>query len=176
MLLLVLSFVFANLYAQHISFMGIQLGQSENVVDRMLKQKGFRFVGINNVMFTKMYDGTFWRFQNTRLNTEVENGKVTAITLCPSYEIYNRPSDFNNLVSNLDKKYGKHHNISNFFTSGRYVREKGYYWRVTGGYIVSYYAQNEYTREIIISIDYLDNTNKEIIYLLGRKRNTENDL
>ena len=175
-LLLLLLFVFTNLSAQHISFMGIKLGQSEKVVDRMLLQKGFRYVGKNNVMYTKMYDGTFWNFQNTRINTEVENGKVTTISLCPSPELYNKISDFNYLVQGLDKKYGKHRLISDFFKVSNLAGNYGYYWKVSGGFIVTYYATNSITGDILICIDYIDNTDKRIILERGRMRNTDNDL
>lgn len=163
-------------YSQHISFMDIQLGQSESIVDRMLQQKGFRYVGVNNAMLTKMYDGTFWKFQNTRLNTEVNNGVVTAIRISPSYEIYDKISYFNDLVYNLDRKHGSHRNISDFFKSSDIAGRNGFYWRVSGGYIATYYAKNPITEKIIISIDYLDNTDKRIILESGSKRNTNNDL
>ena len=175
-ILFIVSFCFVTLFAQHISFVGIQLGQSEQVVDRMLRQKGFQYVGVNNVMQTKMYNGTFWKFQDTRLNTEVEDGRVTAITLCPAYNTYNQKSDFTNLVQSLDKKYGRHRLISDFFKVSDLAGTDGFYWIISGGYIVSYYAQNSITGKILISIDYLDRTNKRIILENGRRRNTNNDL
>ncbi len=176
LMLITFLFGFISIHAQHISFMGIQLGQSERVVDRLIRQKGFRFVGINNVMLTKMYDGTFWHFEDTRLNTEVENGKVTAISLSPSYRIYNQMSSFNSLVSGLDRKYGNHRPIADFFTSSDFADRKGYYWKATGGFVVAYYAQNELNGEILISIEYLDNSNKQVIIEKGRKRDRSNDL
>lgn len=175
-ILFIVSFCFVTLFAQHISFVGIQLGQSEQVVDRMLRQKGFQYVGVNNVMQTKMYNGTFWKFQDTRLNTEVEDGRVTAITLCPAYDRYNQMSDFTYLVSSLDKKYGNHKAISSFFKASDLAGNDGYYWKTSGGYIVSYYAYNSITGKILISIDYLDRTNKRIVLESGRKRNTDDDL
>ena len=176
--LILLAFLmsFISLYSQHLSFMGIPLGQSENVVDRMIRQKGFKYVGVNNVMLTKMYDGTFWKFEDTRLNIEVENGKVTAITLSPSFRIYNKISYFNSLVSGLDSKYGNHRQIADFFKSSDIAGNKGYYWKVSGGFVVAYYAKNEITGEVLISLDYLDNTNKRIILEKGRNRDTSNDL
>ena len=162
--------------SKHISFLGIQLGQSESVIDRMLQQKGFRYVGVNNVMLTKMYDGTFWKYQDTRLNTEVENGRVTAISVSPSYKLYDKISDYNNLVHNLDNKYGRHKHVSNFFKSSDIAGNNGFYWKLSGGYIVIYYSKNPITEKIIISIYYLDNTNQRVILENGSKRNTDFDL
>lgn len=175
-MLFVLSFFVMNLFAQHISFVGIQLGQSEEVVDRMLRQKGFQYVGVNNVMQTKMYNGPFWEYQEIRLNTVVENGKVTAIEMCPAYDIYYQMSDFTHLVNSLDIKYGHHKLISDYFKVSDLAGTNGYYWIVNGGFIVSYYSQNSITGKLLISIEYLDTTNKRIVLEKGRKRNTENDL
>ena len=174
LIIIVLFFCAFNIYGQHISFMGVQLGQSESVIDRMLRQKGFRYVGVNNVVGTRMYNGKFWKFEDTTINTEVESGKVTGILVGPSYKLYTRVSDYNNLVQNLNKKYGKGHPISNFFKYSDIARNSGLYWKISGGYIVAYYTT--YTKTHEIKLYYLDNSNKRILLEKGRRRNTNDDL
>jgi hypothetical protein len=175
-LLVFASIAFTNIYAQRLSFIGIQLGQSEEIVDRMLRQKGFKYLGINNVMLTKMYNGRFWKYEDTTINTEVENGKVTGIRVGPSHELYTKMSDFDNLVRNLDKKYGRHYLISNFFKYSDLADDKGFYWKNSGGYIIAYYVKNPVTNKIVISMRYLDKTNKLILLEQGCRRNTNDDL
>lgn len=171
-----LLFGFTSMCAQHISFMGIQLGQSEKNIESQLLKKGFQYVGRNNVMYTKMYEGKFWKFENTRLNTIVEDGKVTAISLCPSPRIYNQIPDYTNLVFSLDKKYGKHHVVSRSSKSPELAVNQDFFWIVAGGAIVTNYAQNEITGDIIICINYYDKTNSQMILGAGRNRDTDNDL
>ncbi len=173
---IVVLFGFCYCSAQHLSFMGIQLGQPERTFDRMLRQKGFQYVGTNNVMLTKMYQGTFWKFKNTTINTEVENGRVTSVLVGPSEHIYNKMSDFNNLVRNLDAKYRKHYQISSFFKNSFLADRDGYFWKAPGGYIVAYYSRYSGSSNIMISIEYMDRTNKIVVLENGRNRNTDDDL
>ena len=103
-LLLSLAFIFAlNLFAQHISFMGIQLGQPVSNIDRMLVNKGFVFKRmIDDVR--KSYDGNFWIYNKVNLSYYVDNGIVTTIYLSPVLGTFDKMSDYNNLVYNLDSK------------------------------------------------------------------------
>ena len=178
LLLLTLLFGFKSLYAQHISFMGIQLGQSEKIVDRMLLQKGFVHPTLNGNILPTSYKGAFWKYQDSRLYTEVEDGKVTSVQVWPPYEC-NKMSDYNSLVRNLDNKYGRHYNIKYVFTHDNDFTstDGGACWLVTGGFIVVYYVYNPGNRnEIAFRIRYIDKTNKRVILEKGRKRNTDNDL
>jgi len=175
LILLAFSLSFINLYSQHLSFLGIQLGQSEAAIDRQLQQKGFQYAGVNNYALTKKYIGKFWIYPYTILNTEVENGKVTSILVGPDPDVYVKISDFDHLVNNLDKKYGSHQNIFNLFKNSFYC-EKGYSWRVKGGYIAAFYSINPVTNKIIMSIRYMDNTNSRVVLGKGKKRDTSNDL
>ena len=166
-----------TLNAQHLSFMGIQLGQQESTFDRMLKGKGFRYVGINNARFTRMYKGEFWRFGEVTINTESEENKVTSVFILSPYGAYLKMPDFNLLVHSLDEKYGKHHPISSFFKYSEFSDDTGFYWKTPGGYIVTYYLRYPTNYEqIMISIYYLDNTNHRIVQERGNKRNKDNDL
>lgn len=176
LLLFVFSFTLLDLFGQHISFLGIPMGQSESVFDKKLRQKGFVYKGINNVFETRMYDGTFWNYRNTRINVEYENGKATSVNVGPNEKIYNSISEFNKLVSSLDKKYGKHHPKENLFTHFLFYLGTGYYWKVTGGYIVASRISTDDPSKIMIMIYYLDNTSHYVIYELGQRRNTSNDL
>lgn len=167
------SFVFGQ---NHLSFMGIRLGQSENAFCQKLKSKGFQYVGVNNVMHTKMFEGTFWKFQDTRINVERENGSATSVLVGLSVKAYNSIDNFTDLVKGFDKKYGKHHSISVFFKVSEMAGNNGYYWKVNGGYIATYYDKNPINNEIMIGIRYMDNTNCRIILENGRRRNTNDDL
>ena len=171
-------FVCANLFAQHISFMGIQLGQSELAFDRKLKEKGFHYCGINNAKLTRMYEGKFWRFAEVTVNVESEEDKVTSVFVGTPYIDANyKMTDYNLLVHYLDEKYGTHHPISNFFKYSDISGQSGFYWKTAGGYIVAYYFHypTDYER-ILISLRYMDNTNHRVLLERGNKRNTENDL
>ena len=171
-----MSFCFVNLFAQHISFMGIQLGQSERIVDRMIRQKGFTFDGHIRYTDNMRYKGPFWKYEEVILSTHVDNNKVTEIVLSPTLGTYETKFDFNNLVNNVDKKHGKHHPISNFFHYSDFAKYDGYYWRVAGGYIVTYYVKKPVGDELMIYLHYIDYTDKQILLENGRKRNTNDDL
>ncbi len=156
-----------SIYAQHISFMGIQLGQSVSIVDRSLRQKGF--LRENNHASQKMYiySGEFWKYKNVSISCYSEDGKVNSISVSPEKDSplsgfpTNRFSkeDYNNLIKNLTKKYGK------------YSTKKGldYTWELEGGEITaSYYKESIY-------IHYTDRTSPDYIRK-HQKRNKENDL
>lgn len=166
-----------NLNAQHISFLGIQLGQSESNVDRLLRQKGFTLEKkVNGYFYARRYKGDFWKFEDVAVNTIVDNGLVTGISACPSPFKYNSISYYNDVVKNLDRKYGRHFPISSFFKYSEYADKKGYYWRVKGGYIVTDYVYSSDGEMVLIDIVYLDNTNRDIILEHGKKRRTDDDL
>ena len=175
-LLLSLAFIFAlNLFAQHISFMGIQLGQPVSNIDRMLVNKGFVFKRmIDDVR--KSYDGNFWIYNKVNLSYYVDNGIVTTIYLSPVLGTFDKMSDYNNLVYNLDSKYGKHYPVSNFFKYSTIANNKGYYWNVSGGYIVVTYVNKPNSDEIFYTLEYVDYTNSRILLEKARRRNTNNDL
>lgn len=176
LILITFLFAFINMHAQHISFMGIHLGQSGNVVHNFLLQKGFNFDGDISFTQNKRYRGPFWIFNDVVLSTEIESNKVTAINISPTFNTFDRISDYNNLVRNLDKKYGKHYPISNFFKYSYIADNEGYYWKVSGGYIVVFYSERVNTDKIMIFLSYMDYTNKIIRFEIGRNRNKNNDL
>lgn len=176
LLLITFLFGFESIYAQHISFMGIQLGQSGKTVDRMLLQKGFKYDGNVTYSQNKRYKGPFWIFDEVIMSSEIENGKVTAINISPIIGTYEQMSDYNYLIRNLDKKYGRNHPISQYFKYSDIADNEGNYWKVSGGYIVAYYVNKPYSEKIMIYLCYIDNTNKRILLEQGRKRNKNNDL
>ncbi len=165
-----------NLQAQHVTFVGIRLGQSVSVIDRLLKQKGFEVDEVIKAYYHTRYKGDFWKYKDVAINTMVDNGIVTGISASPSPYRYGSISDYNDLVTNLDRKYGRHHNISSFFKHSDFADHDGYYWRIQGGYIVASYCYNADRSRVLFSVDYLENNNRIIVYELAKKRNTQNDL
>lgn len=175
LLLLLFTAGLTNLFAQHISFIGIPLGQTERIFVRSLQQKGFKYA--SNTYQSKWYDGPFWNYKEARVMLEVENGKVTSVSAYhKNPNLYNRLSDFNNLVNGLSKKYGKRHNLFDYFTKDDFYVTNGYYWKVSGGYVVASYSLNEMTGSIIFDVRYVDNSNSIISLKRGRSRNRAGDL
>lgn len=165
----------SSISAQHISFAGIKLGQSESVVDRNLRQKGFAFQGINNVFLSRMYEGAFWNYDKSWINLYSENGIATGVLVSPQGVYYH--SNYNKLVKALDKKYGKHYNASGRFNMYLLGDERlQYYWKVAGGYIVTYCLDKENSNQVSFAIYFLDNLSNYVTKERGRSRNRSNDL
>ena len=162
--------VFANLYAQHINFMGIPLGQTKDVTDHLLRQNGFKYEGYSGN--GPLYKGDFWIYNGIRLRLTVEGRFVTAITVEILDKKYKKKEEFNKLVNNLNSKYGKIYskkNISQYFYF--------YYWKVKGGFISADYFLNEYKNFEGFSLSYIDYTNKTFEKpVVVKKRNKNNDL
>jgi hypothetical protein len=147
--------------------MGIQLGQSVSIVDRSLRQKGFLRENNHGSQRMYIYSGEFWKYKNVSISCILEDGIVHSISVSPEKDNplsgfpTNRFSkeDFNILIKNLIKKYGK------------YSTKKGldYIWELEGGEIsASYYREAIY-------IDYSDRTSPDYIRK-HQKRNKNNDL
>ena len=163
---LLFTFACVNMNAQHISFLGIQLGQSQATIEQSLKQKGFKYVG-ESIDYTHIFKGAFWIYQNVTLVPRTHKGKVTEIIVSPSDKLYNRKSDFNNLINNLNKKYGNFHSIEKPYST------ISYNWYVKGGCIQAN-CFNRMDGSISITIRYIDYTS---IYYVNPQRNDRgNDL
>ena len=165
--------VLANLHAQHISFLGFQLGQTKEITDRLLRQNGFEYSGWSRYDNDYLYNGDFWIYCETRLRVTVEGGLVTAIQIEIPKEKYNKMADFNKLLNNLNSKYGKIYSkesISKYFYF--------YYWKVKGGYVMaSYFKKSDFEDDIGFSLSYIDCTNKTYKKpIVTKKRNKNNDL
>ena len=161
LLLLFMIYVSANAFAQHINFMGIQLGQPVEVVHNILIKKGLSMYGKNK------YNGTFWKFENSDFTLNTKNGRVTSVNVNMDINRYRTIDDFNNLVKNLNSKYGKYYaeRVKND------IKVKEYYWKVTGGYIMAYYLI-----PTCFGIQYIDSSDKTFIPPIVNKRNSDNDL
>ncbi len=155
---------FTHIFAQHISFLGIQLGQSQATIDRLLRQKGFRYTG-EAYEPAHMYEGAFWIYQNVSILARTYNGRVTEIIVSPSKYLYNKMSDFNNLVSNLNRKYGNYHSTGQYPTLN-------YNWQVKGGRIQANCV--DFKDSVAFNIRYIDYTS--VYYNKPQKRNWSDDL
>lgn len=153
--------VFANTFAQHIKFMGIPLGQPEGVVHNMLLKKELGMCGKNK------YYGTFWKYENSDFTLNTNNGRVTSVNVIMDHNTYHTNYDFNNLVTNLNSKYGKYYaeRIKND------IKVKEYYWKVNGGYIKAYYFIPTF-----FGLQYIDSSDKTFIPPKVNKRNSDDDL
>ena len=169
---LILILNISNLYAQHISFLGIQLGQSETVTDRLIRQRGFDYIG-RAYEPANMYEGTFWMYKTVGILARTYNSKVTEIIVTPKSSIYNKTEDFNKLINGLNKKYGKN------YTKVNKPYLIAYVWIVNGGSIeaTKFHNIGNENRGITISLRYIDKSS--ILYKNPRmsyKRNKANDL
>ena len=83
--LLLITFLFGleSIYAQHISFMGIQLGQDVSIVDRSLREKGFWRENNYGVESMYIYSGEFWKYKKASVIFCSLNGKVDEISVHP---------------------------------------------------------------------------------------------
>lgn len=162
----------SNIYAQHINFLGIQLGQSETIIDRLIRQRGFDYVG-RAYEPANMYEGAFWMYKTVGVLARTYKGEVTEIIVTPKSSIYNKAEDFNKLINGLNKKYGKHYTKINKPYLITYI------WIINGGSIEAtkfHRIGNEYS-DITISLRYIDKTS--ILYKDPKnsyKRNKSNDL
>ena len=146
LLVLVLLLSLGNLYAQHIEFMGIQLGQPRDVVNHMIVRKGYRFVGSCDTF--DLFTGRFWNFKNVSLSAHHDFGKVTCITIHVNDKT--NWSDKDKLVASLKKKYGSPIGSE----PGPFNSE---IWKVNGGHIrINAFGFSK--DEVDISIDYIDRT------------------
>lgn len=170
-ILFVVSFCVVTLFAQHLSFLGIPLGQSQATIDQLLRQKGFKYVG-EAYEPAHMYEGAFWIYTKVSILARTDKGKVTEIIVTPSNNLYNKKTDLNNLVSNLNKKYGKYYSIEDEF-NGHLV---SYNWVVKGGCIQVTYSPNS-IGEIYLSLRYIDYSSRLYTNPTAPKnRNTRDDL
>ena len=171
LLLIVFILGIENIYAQHISFMGIQLGQSVNVVDRLLRQKGFKLEGDAPRYRINTYTGDFWSFKEATLRTGCENGIVTEILISPKGMVIKKDV-FSELIKSLDKKYGNH-----FIADDPYLdnTSKKYCWKLKGGHI--FVTESLSSGKIGAYLGYVDKTSRTPIPVKkGYKRDTNNDL
>lgn len=154
--------------AQHITFLGIQLGQTEATTDKLIRLKGFNYVG-RAYEPANIYEGAFWIYKNSNLLARTYKGKVTEIIVTPNSYQYNQEADFYTLVKNLNKKYGKYCATTN---NGLILT---YIWKIKGGCIEASKAGR--TSKISLSIRYIDYSS---IYYKNPKdsynRNRNNDL
>ena len=152
---IMLAFCVLNIYSQHISFMGIKLGQPIGVIDRSLQQKGFLRENNYGSQSLFIYSGEFWKFKEARLLVFTNDGIVTAIDVRTTPKLY-PGTTFNNLVKSLNDKYGKY----DIRKSNDY-----YIWKMEGGVI-----EVNYEKEI--SVLYMDRTNTDYI----RKYKNHNEM
>lgn len=171
-LLIILFFLaFSNSHAQHISFLGISLGQTQETVDKLLRQKGFKYVG-EAYEPAHMYEGAFWIYKKVSIMARTHNKKVTEILVTPSKTLYNTKTDVNNLVNGLNKKYGKYCSINDEY-NGRLV---SYNWAIQGGAIQVTYSPNQ-TGDLYISLRYIDYSSQLYVNpIKAKNRNTKDDL
>lgn len=163
--ILVLFFVLGciiHIYAQHISFVGIPLGRSQEIVDRDLRKKGFKYIQ-EAYEPAHMYEGAFWIYPKVSVLARTHKKKVTEIIVHPmdSY------SDPQLLIKHLNKKYGKYKSIEKtaILTS--------YNWSLLYGNVqVTIDRTNQY-----ISLRYIDNTSLYYYDMSSsNNRNKKNDL
>ncbi len=168
LLILFLSLVcFANVYSQHLYFLGIQLGQLETKIDELIIRRGFIYIG-RAYEPANMYSGQFWIYKDVNLLARTYQGKVTEIIVTPNSSMYNQMADFNKLTSNLTKKYGK------YYTTRKNGWELSRVWVAKGGCVEANFMG---ISSKSISIRYIDKSS--INYVDPRntyKRNRNNDL
>ena len=150
-----------NLCAQHIEFMGIQLGQPRDVVNHLLVRKGYTYIGGSDTF--DLFNGRFWELRNVSLNAYHDFGKVTYIKITPIDDC--TWSKYNKLLASLKKKYGKP-----VRSSGGYV--KSTLWKVKDGHI-EVIAIGTDDNLITFSISYIDRTS--ISKAIGNKSKTIDD-
>ena len=157
-LLLGLLLYFSTTYAQHLSFMGIQLGQDEKVFVQSIKAKGFKFK--KKVPLGDVYEGDFWKLMDCELFYFQGSNLATGFNYIESVHIIATkqnvpevsPTLYKQLVSNMDSKYGKHYNVTDYIST----YTSGYLWIKHGGYIVT--QLDDGLEGLTISINYLDNS------------------
>ena len=131
---------FLAVSAQHLSFMGIPLGQDEKIFIQSIKEKGFR-LHIKGTAAGDVYRGDFWKFMDCSLcffnGYNFTNGShyTESVHIIASKQNVPEvsPALYGQLVNTLDSKYGKHHNATEYMSGYR----DGYLWIRPEGFIVS---------------------------------------
>lgn len=137
LLLSLFAFCAMNLCAQHISFLGIELGQPLPIIDKQLRQKSF-YLTWSDKRIGASYKGRFWNYTDANVSARIERGNVTWIMVELPVSKKTPMTIFNNIVSNISKKYGK--------CQSKYSNKNYYVWKVNGGCINAhyYYSDNSY--------------------------------
>lgn len=147
-------------YAQHMTFIGIPLGQSQETVDRALKQKGFKYTG-EALEPAHMYEGPFWIYPKVTVLARTYNRKVTEIIVT----INDQNADAQQLIRNISKKYGKYKSI-----------DKGLFWD-SYNWSARYGNVQVTINSTFLTVRYIDNTSRYYVNHSGsRNRNRNDDL
>lgn len=146
--------------AQHLSFMGIQLGHDEKTFIQSIKAKGFKF-HMNHFAVGNVYKGDFWKFMDCSLcyfkGYDFETGShyIESVHIIASKQDVPEvsPALYRQLVNSFDSKYGRHHNVAEYMSK----YSEGYMWIRPEGFIVTELDYKS-IEGLTISIDYLDNS------------------
>ena len=137
-------------YAQHISFVGIPLGRSQEIVDRDLRKKGFKYIQ-EAYEPAHMYEGTFWIYPKVSVLARTHKEKVTEIIVHP-VDSYCDPQK---LIKHLNKKYGKYKSME------KTVLLTSFNWPLKYGIVqVTIDKTKQY-----ITLRYIDNTSLYYFYM-----------
>lgn len=124
-----------NLYAQHIVFKGVALGQHYSVLGRTLLNDGFElaFDGTNPLDNSKIrqnyWKGDYWEFKDVSISVDSNlGGTLLSVSM---WGMTATPGQLSLLVSNLDKKYGTHTTTTKLKTSNHNALK--YVWRTKNG-------------------------------------------
>ena len=120
-----------NVYAQHIVFKGVALGQHYSVLGRTLLNDGFElaFDGTNPLDNCKIrqnyWKGDYWEFKDVSISVDSNlGGTLLSVSV---WGMTATPGQLSLLVSNLDKKYGTHTTTTKLKTSNHNALK--YVWR-----------------------------------------------
>lgn len=144
---------------QHLSFMGIRMGGNINDFTRALQAKnvtvtysGTHDYGTDDDEYWCSLNGDFWMFQNAYILVRapyIDHG-VSSVNV---ESIRDTKATFNNLIAQMDKKYGKH----SVATGNHSPYSYKYTWKLSrGNIIVSRTQFSQYDGKCNLSIEYLD--------------------
>ena len=124
-----------HLYASHIAFKGIALGQHYSIIGEALINDGFELAYDgenpldNNKIRQNYWHGDYWEFKDVCITIDSNlNGIVLSANV---WGMTATPGQLSLLVSNLDKKYGKHITTNKVKTSNHNALK--YIWRTKNG-------------------------------------------
>lgn len=179
-ILLVVSISFVTEAQNHLKFMNVPIGGNINTFINSLKQKGFRLdysgshSDLNNVAYEDWasLSGAFWEFDwvDVLVQAPYADGGVSFVQVCGNGTRSNR-TQFNKLLSSLDRKYGKHKSESN----SKFAGDMLYIWNLTSGTVKLWRSQfSSEDAHCNVEITYQDKT--RVGRSNNRKRSHGNDL
>lgn len=141
-MVLIVTIASISIKAQHLAFMGVNMGQDLNSFCSLLQQKGLNnlYAGTNAYGDWKTFEGTFWEYDKTTILVR-QSPDCSTVTEVIVYDIRTNQRDYDRLISNMSKKYGRYLLKPNDFY------EKSCVWKTAKGNVTvnrTKYAKDDY--------------------------------